>query len=62
MPVTLFLSQLDIAVPYACGSRLSEAMIWAVKLIGVGLQGASFGRYIWPYSGGLIAHGIKADD
>lgn len=55
-------TQLDIAVPYACGSRLSEAMIWAVKLTGVALQGASLGRYIWPYSGGLIAHGIKADD
>lgn len=54
--------QLDIAVPYACGSRLGVAMIWGVKLVGFALYRLSFGRYVWPYSGGLIAHGVKRDE
>lgn len=55
-------TRVDIAVPYACGSRVGVAMIWGMKLVGFALHRLSFGKYIWPYSGGLIAHGIKADD
>ncbi len=53
---------LDIAVPYACGTRWGVAMIWGMKLIGFALHRLSFGYYVWPYAGGLIAHGVKADD
>ena len=34
-------------------------MIWGMKLVGFALHRLSFGRYVWPYAGGLIAHGVK---
>ncbi len=53
--------KIDIAVPYACGSFASEAIIWGIKSVGYALHRLTFGRYILPYSGGLVAHGIKTD-
>lgn len=55
-------TKIAIAVPYACGSFASEAIIWAIKSVGYVLQTLTFGRYILPFSGGLVAHGIKRDD
>ncbi len=55
-------TRVEIAVPYACGSRLGIALIWGVKLIGFALYRLSMRQYIWPYSGGLIAHGVKSND
>ena len=54
--------KINIAVPYACGSFASEALIWGIKSVGYVLHFLTFGRYILPYSGGLVAHGIKTDD
>jgi 2-polyprenyl-3-methyl-5-hydroxy-6-metoxy-1,4-benzoquinol methylase len=51
--------KIDIAVPYACGSFVSEVIIWSIKSVGYVLHRLTFGRYILPYSGGLVAHGIK---
>lgn len=53
--------KIAIAVPYACGGFVSEAIIWGIKSFGYVLQFLTFGRYILPYSGGLVAHGIKTD-
>lgn len=51
--------KIDIAVPYACGSFASEAIIWAIKSVGYVLHWLTGGRYIFPFAGGLVAHGIK---
>ena len=51
--------KVDIAVPYACDSKIKEYIIWSTKITGWVLQALTFGRYIFPFSGGLIAHGIK---
>jgi hypothetical protein len=53
--------KINIAVPYACGSFAGEVFIWAIKSLGYALYWFSFGHYILPYSGGLVAHGIKSD-
>ena len=51
--------KIDIAVPYATGGFVSEAMIWAIKIAGFILHYGTFKRYVLPFSGGLVAHGIK---
>ena len=53
--------KIDIAVPYASGGFVGEAVIWGIKSVGYVLHWLSFGRYIFPFSGGLVAHGIKRD-
>jgi len=51
--------ELTIALPYASDSKLVETMIWGTKIVSIALHKITFGKYIAPISGGLIAHGIK---
>ena len=53
--------KIDIAVPYATGGLVSEAMIWAIKIAGFILHYGTFKTYVLPFSGGLVAHGIKSN-
>lgn len=51
--------KLDIALPYASDSKKVELIIWAIKIVSIALHIITFRTWILPYSGGLIAHGIK---
>jgi 2-polyprenyl-3-methyl-5-hydroxy-6-metoxy-1,4-benzoquinol methylase len=51
--------KLDIALPYACDSKFAEMLIWGIKVVSIALHKITFRKYILPFSGGLIAHGIK---
>lgn len=51
--------KIDIAVPYACGTWSGLALIWGIKSVGFALHALTGGRYLFPFAGGLVAHGIK---
>ena len=52
-------TKIEIALPYATGSLWTEALLWAIKLCGIAMYRVTLGRYLWPFSGGIVAHGLK---
>jgi SAM-dependent methyltransferase len=52
--------KIDVAVPYACNTWKDLALIWGIKLPGFALGFLTGGHYVFPYSGGLVAHAVKS--
>lgn len=51
--------RVEIAPPFAANSKMQEAQIWCVKLLGLALYKLSGNRYVYPFSSSLLVHAIK---
>ena len=50
---------IEISRPYSSPTALGAALIWAVKLVGYTFYYATGRRYVYPFSGAILASAVK---